>query len=93
MAELMIDPSSMLSTQVVTVFVSSAPAAAQPGTGTFRTPDLPLSVPSSQLYYWSRLWREGVRISRDAVADGDYVDFDSDDPSDVLRWLFEDDGD
>jgi hypothetical protein len=67
--------------------------SAAPETESYALPELPFAVPQSQLYYWSRLWREGIRVSREALESGEYVDFDSDDPSDVLRWLFGDDED
>jgi hypothetical protein len=52
---------------------------------------IPLVIPKDQLYYWTGEWREGVRAARDALANGDYRDFDSDDPNDVVRWLLDTD--
>lgn len=48
---------------------------------------IPLFVPSGQAYYWSILWQNDVRTSIAALEAGDYVDFDTDDPKDVARWL------
>lgn len=48
---------------------------------------IPLFVPSGQAYYWSILWQNDVRTSIAALEAGDYVDFDTDDPHDVARWL------
>ena len=54
-----------------------------------RTRDIPFAVPRSQLYYWTRLWQEGVRLSHEALESGDFTEFMSDDPKDVVRWLFD----
>lgn len=32
-------------------------------------------------------WDDEVAASRAALADGDFVEFDSDDPNDVIHWL------
>lgn len=53
-----------------------------------RLPDkMPLSIPSGQAYYWSIMWQDDVRASIAALEAGDYADFDTDDPNDVVRWL------
>jgi hypothetical protein len=46
-------------------------------------------VPRSQAYYWTRRWQEGERESLEAQASGEAVIFDSDDPTDIIRWLLE----
>lgn len=49
---------------------------------------MPLFVPRDQAYYWSFNWQQDIRESLNALQNGDYEDFDSDDPNDVVRWLF-----
>jgi hypothetical protein len=49
---------------------------------------MPASIPSDQVYYWSALWQEGIREAMEALEAGDYEEFNSDDPNDVVRWLF-----
>jgi hypothetical protein len=47
-------------------------------------------IEKAQAYYWSTKWQEAAQ---QAVADlhaGKYVRFDSDDPTDVARWLLDD---
>jgi hypothetical protein len=48
---------------------------------------IPFSVPLDQAYYWSAKWQEAERRALDAIRLGDYVDFDSEDPNDVVRWM------
>ncbi len=48
---------------------------------------IPAFIPADQAYYWSFPWQDDVRASREALAAGEYEDFDSDDPNDVARWL------
>jgi hypothetical protein len=57
------------------------------------TRSVPAFIPSDDAYYWSFKWQRDVRESMAALAAGDYEDFDSDDPNDVVRWLFRIDGD
>lgn len=52
---------------------------------------IPAAIPSDQAYYWSFNWQEDIRESMAALAAGEYVDFDSDDPNDVARWLLDPD--
>lgn len=48
---------------------------------------VPLFIPADEAYYWSSPWQRDVAASMEALHSGDYVDFDSDDPKDVARWL------
>jgi hypothetical protein len=48
---------------------------------------MPLFVLREQAYYWSFEWQQDIRESLAALEDGDYEDFDSDDPNDVARWF------
>lgn len=50
---------------------------------------VPLTIPRDQLYYWTGLWQDGVKVAREALDRGDYEEFDSDDPNDVVRWLLD----
>ncbi len=46
---------------------------------------VPPAIPASQLYYWTSLWQEGERESREDIDRGDAVRFS--DPLDAIRWL------
>lgn len=48
---------------------------------------MPLFIPCNQAYYWSVAWQKDIRESIAALDAGDYEEFDSDDPNDVVRWL------
>ena len=48
---------------------------------------MPLFIPADQAFYWSLRWQEDVQESMRALRDGDYEDFDSNDPNDVAHWL------
>lgn len=48
--------------------------------------DLPLSIPRSQLYFWSREWQAAERQSLAEIARGHGREFSS--SVDVIRWLF-----
>lgn len=50
-------------------------------------PQKPAPIPADETYYWSPQWQEGVRESMAALANGDYIDFDSNDPNDATLWL------
>lgn len=52
---------------------------------------MPASIPTDQAYYWSVPWQADVRESLEALRAGEFVEFDSDDPNDVARWLLSDD--
>lgn len=49
---------------------------------------MPSSIPADQVYYWSAIWQQGIADAMRALGEGDFEDFDSDDPNDVVRWLF-----
>jgi len=49
---------------------------------------IPPSVPADQLFLWSDVWLAGEFDSADARAAGETVRFDSDDPNDIVHWLF-----
>jgi hypothetical protein len=53
----------------------------------------PTFVSADEAYYWSFPWQADVQASMAALAEGDYEDFDSDDPSDVVRWMLSVDDD
>ena len=48
---------------------------------------VPMFIPADQAYYWSSPWQRGVAESMQALRRGEYEDFDSNDPTDVARWL------
>ncbi len=48
----------------------------------------PAFIRADEAYFWSFFWQRDVRESMEALAAGDYEDFDSDDPNEVTRWLF-----
>ena len=50
---------------------------------------MPASVPSGQAFFWTQVWQAGERESAEARAAGELVRFDSDDPNDILHWLFD----
>ena len=54
-----------------------------------RPPRIPAAIPRSQLYYWTLVWQRDIQESRDALAAGDYTDFDN--ATDLARWLLSDD--
>jgi hypothetical protein len=58
---------------------------------------LPRAVPAfigaDEAYYWSFPWQEDVRDSMRALSEGEYEEFNSDDPSDVVRWMLRVDDD
>ncbi len=52
-----------------------------------RPQTVPTFMRADEAYYWSFRWQADVQKSMKALREGDYVDFNSDDPSDVARWL------
>jgi len=48
---------------------------------------VPLFIPAEEAYYWSSTWQQGVEESMQALRQGDFKVFDSDDATDVARWL------
>jgi len=50
----------------------------------------PFVIPSSQRYYWEMKWQMHEREAREEYERGEFEEFRSDDPSDIVRWLFSD---
>ena len=50
---------------------------------------VPVGVPRTQFYYWTRNWQEGEREALDALARGEFRRFENGD--DAVRWLLSDD--
>ncbi len=46
---------------------------------------VPAMFPSSQAYYWSRVWQDGEREAENALATGDFKQFDN--AQGAMRWL------
>lgn len=70
-----------------TVVVYESTASTDPA----RVPrSMPASIPADQAYYWSHVWQEDVREAMAALEAGEYEQFDSDDPNDVVRWFLSD---
>jgi hypothetical protein len=59
----------------------------------FGASGVPSSIPSDQAYYWSVPWQADIRESMNALAAGEFEDFESDVPNDVARWLLGGDDD
>jgi len=53
----------------------------------------PAFIRADEAYYWSFHWQRDVRASMSALVQGEYEEFDSDDPNDVARWMLSVDGD
>ncbi len=53
---------------------------------------VPLLIEKDQAYYWSYKWQEGIHATNADLEAGEYVRFDSDDPTDVARWLLDGNG-
>ena len=53
----------------------------------------PAFIRADEAYYWSFHWQRDVQASMAALAEGEYEEFDSDDPSDVVRWMLRVDDD
>ena len=50
---------------------------------------VPLMIERAQAYYWTAKWQDGVEHAIRDIEGGEYVRFDSDDPTDVARWLWD----
>jgi hypothetical protein len=48
---------------------------------------VPLFIPADEAYYWSSQWQRDVRNSMEALREGEFEEFNSDDPTDAARWL------
>lgn len=46
-------------------------------------------IEKAQAYYWSTKWQEGLAQTIADLQADQYVRFDSDDPTDVARWLLD----
>lgn len=64
-----------------------APAASNASPGLRRV--APMFIAADEAYYWSIPWQLDIQRSMKALSEGDYVEFDSDDPSDVVRWMLD----
>jgi len=53
--------------------------------------NVPIMIPRDEVGYWTILWREGEAESRAALSAGECELFDSDDPTDAVRWLLSED--
>jgi hypothetical protein len=53
----------------------------------------PAFIRADEAYYWSFHWQQDVQTSMTALSEGEYEEFDSDDPSDVVRWMLRVDDD
>jgi hypothetical protein len=54
---------------------------------------VPAFIRADEAYYWSFRWQEDVRESVAALKSGDFEEFNSDNPNDVVRWLLTEDED
>jgi hypothetical protein len=59
------------------------------GAGTYLLGRPPIIPPADQAYFWTAEWQHGEAEAEADLAAGDYVDFDSDDPNDIVRWLLD----
>lgn len=50
---------------------------------------VPLMIEREQAYYWTTKWQDGVEQAIRDIQAGEYVRFDSNDPTDVARWLWD----
>jgi hypothetical protein len=48
---------------------------------------VPVAMPAEQMYYWSPEWQTGESEILAEIESGDVVEFKSNDPADVSRWL------
>ena len=49
---------------------------------------VPPAIPASQMYFWTELWQQGERETREDFERGDTVSFKN--PLDAIRWLLSD---
>ena len=50
---------------------------------------VPFMIEKAQAYYWSHRWQEGINETVADLKSGEFERFDSDDPTDVARWLLD----
>jgi hypothetical protein len=67
--------------------VEIAPGATNAPTGVNRV--VPAFIRADEAYYWTFHWQQDVRESMRELAAGEYEEFDSDDPNDVVRWMLD----
>jgi hypothetical protein len=53
----------------------------------------PAFIRADEAYYWSFHWQKDVQASMSALSEGEYEEFDSEDPNDVVRWMLHMDDD
>jgi hypothetical protein len=66
-------------------YAEIAPAASNATVGLRRV--APTFISADEAYYWSSPWQRDVQESMAALATGEYMEFDSDDPNDIVRWM------
>ena len=71
--------------------VELAPSASNASPGLSRV--APAFIGADEAYYWSVPWQQDVQASMKALSEGDYEEFSSDDPNDVVRWILSVDDD
>jgi len=52
---------------------------------------IPLTIPSSEEFFWRFDWQQGERDTLAELEAGNAIIFDSEDPEDIVRWLHEPD--
>jgi hypothetical protein len=52
---------------------------------------VPLTMSPDEVIYWTAKWRADELESAEARNRGESIRFDSDDPTDAVRWLLSDD--
>ena len=79
---------TLLTSQALTsaVGVEPQPVAVPPDAITEgRT--VPFMIERDQAYYWTQRWQDAINGTVADLQAGEFVRFDSDDPTDVARWL------
>lgn len=56
-----------------------------------RAGGVPAAMPADEVIYWTQKWRAGEAETEAAFAAGEGITFDSENPTDVARWLLSDD--
>jgi hypothetical protein len=80
--------STPTSAGVAPIPVLTAPTATAATNAPHRSSRIPLFIRADEAYYWSAPWQDDVREAMAARAAGKSVVFDSEDPNDVVHWLF-----
>jgi hypothetical protein len=50
---------------------------------------VPFMIEKAQAYYWTTKWMESLDKAIADIQSGNYMRFNSDDPTDVARWLMD----